>query len=391
MSFNSWMKGLFGKSDTFTLVDNAFCCISTDRLNALAIKRWAIDSCVNKIANALCKAEIQTFVEGKEERDLNWYLFNIEASPNQNATEFWKKIVFKLVYENEALVFQVGDALYVADSFSQVKYAFKENQYTDVVLKEFSMSKTFNESEVIHLVLNNESVKNIIDAFYVTYEDLLNTGIAKYKKLNARKLIVKIKGLFGQGEEEEAKIRELMTDRMQKFLSEKDSALPLEDGMEIDELKSDGKIADSRDIKKMIDDVFEMIANSFHIPLGLAKGDTVGLNDQMNAFLMFCLNPIAEMVNAEVNRKYYGRDAVLKRTYMKMDTSMIKVQDLKDSASALELLFRTGTNTVDDNLAMVGRERTGLPENEERYISKNYAPQGEEVEPTKGGEVNENA
>ncbi|MBC2370538.1 phage portal protein [Listeria booriae] len=385
------MKGLFGKSDTFTLVDNAFCCISTDRLNALAIKRWAIDSCVNKIANALCKAEIQTFVEGKEERDLNWYLFNIEASPNQNATEFWKKIVFKLVYENEALVFQVGDALYVADSFSQVKYAFKENQYTDVVLKEFSMSKTFNESEVIHLVLNNESVKNIIDAFYVTYEDLLNTGIAKYKKLNARKLIVKIKGLFGQGEEEEAKIRELMTDRMQKFLSEKDSALPLEDGMEIDELKSDGKIADSRDIKKMIDDVFEMIANSFHIPLGLAKGDTVGLNDQMNAFLMFCLNPIAEMVNAEVNRKYYGRDAVLKRTYMKMDTSMIKVQDLKDSASALELLFRTGTNTVDDNLAMVGRERTGLPENEERYISKNYAPQGEEVEPTKGGEVNENA
>ncbi|WP_260452070.1 phage portal protein [Listeria booriae] len=391
MSFNSWMKGLFGKSDTFTLVDNAFCCISTDRLNALAIKRWAIDSCVNKIANALCKAEIQTFVEGKEERDLNWYLFNIEASPNQNATEFWKKIVFKLVYENEALVFQVGDALYVADSFSQVKYAFKENQYTDVVLKEFSMSKTFNESEVMHLVLNNESVKKIIDAFYVTYEDLLNTGIAKYKKLNARKLIVKIKGLFGQGEEEEAKIRELMTDRMQKFLSEKDSALPLEDGMEIDELKSDGKIADSRDIKKMIDDVFEMIANSFHIPLGLAKGDTVGLNDQMNAFLMFCLNPIAEMVNAEVNRKYYGRDAVLKRTYMKMDTSMIKVQDLKDSASALELLFRTGTNTVDDNLAMVGRERTGLPENEERYISKNYAPQGEEVESTKGGEVNENA
>ncbi|MBC1524803.1 phage portal protein [Listeria booriae] len=382
---------MFGKSDTATLVDNAFCCLPTGRLNELAIKKWAIDSCVNKIANALCRAEIQTFVNGKEERDLNWYLFNVEASPNQNATEFWKKVVYKLVYDNEALVFQVKDSFYVADDFAQLKFAFKENLYTNIVLKDFTMSGALSESDVMHLVLNNDDVKNTIDSFYVMYGDLISRGVANYKKLNARKFIFKTRGAMSQKNEDDSELQDLMSKRVQKFLSENDSAMAVQDGTEVNELKNESKTSDTRDIKKMVDDVFEMVANSFNIPLGIAKGDTVGLNEQMNAFLMLCLNPIAEMINAEFNRKYYKRDAVLKRTYMKMDTSMIKVQDLKDSASALELLFRTGTNTVDDNLAMVGRERTGLPENEERYISKNYAPQGEEVESTKGGEVNENA
>ncbi|EQA6713106.1 phage portal protein [Listeria monocytogenes] len=391
MGFKSWVSGLFNEEQrTLNLTDTVWCSIPSDKLKELAIKKWAIDSCANKIANTLSCAEILTYEKGEEVRKKNWYLFNIEANQNQNATEFWKKAIYKLVYDNEALIFMQGENIYVADSFTKNDKALYENTYINVTLKNFTFTKEFKESEILHLTLNNESIKSIIDGFYLLYGDLISAAVNKYKKLNSRKIIVKLKAMFGQTPEAEEKLRVMLSERMKKFLAEGDSALPVEDGMEIEELTSDSKIAESRDIKKMIDDVFEMVANSFNIPLGLAKGDTVGLSEQVNAFLMFSINPIAEMFTDEANRKYYGRDLVLERTYMKLDTTRIKVQDIQDIANSMDVLFHIGVNSIDDNLRMIGREPVMSTETQQRYVTKNYAPLGENEEDLKGGDINEN-
>ncbi|EAH0191692.1 phage portal protein [Listeria monocytogenes] len=391
MGFKSWVSGLFNEEQrTLNLTDTVWCSIPSDKLKELAIKKWAIDSCANKIANTLSCAEILTYEKGEEVRKKNWYLFNIEANQNQNATEFWKKAIYKLVYDNEALIFMQGENIYVADSFTKNDKALYENTYINVTLKNFTFTKEFKESEILHLTLNNESIKSIIDGFYLLYGDLISAAVNKYKKLNSRKIIVKLKAMFGQNPEAEEKLRVMLSERMKKFLAEGDSALPVEDGMEIDELAGDSKIAESRDIKKMIDDVFEMVANSFNIPLGLAKGDTVGLSEQVNSFLMFSINPIAEMFTDEGNRKFYGRDSVLERTYMKLDTTRIKVQDIQEIASSMDVLFHIGVNTIDDNLRMIGREPVMSPETQERFVTKNYAPLGENEEDLKGGDMNEN-
>ncbi|HFQ6441017.1 TPA: phage portal protein [Listeria monocytogenes] len=391
MGFKSWVSGLFNEEQrTLNLTDTVWCSIPSDKLKELAIKKWAIDSCANKIANTLSCAEILTYEKGEEVRKKNWYLFNIEANQNQNATEFWKKAIYKLVYDNEALIFMQGENIYVADSFTKNDKALYENTYINVTLKNFTFTKEFKESEILHLTLNNESIKSIIDGFYLLYGDLISAAVNKYKKLNSRKITVKLKAMFGQTPEAEEKLRVMLSERMKKFLAEGDSALPVEDGMEIDELAGDSKIAESRDIKKMIDDVFEMVANSFNIPLGLAKGDTVGLSEQVNSFLMFSINPIAEMFTDEGNRKFYGRDSVLERTYMKLDTTRIKVQDIQEIASSMDVLFHIGVNTIDDNLRMIGREPVMSPETQERFVTKNYAPLGENEEDLKGGDINEN-
>ncbi|EAD6120094.1 phage portal protein [Listeria monocytogenes] len=391
MGFKSWVSGLFNEEQrTLNLTDTVWCSIPSDKLKELAIKKWAIDSCANKIANTLSCAEVLTYEKGEEVRKKNWYMFNVEANQNQNATEFWKKAIYKLVYDNEALIFMQDEYIYVADSFTKNDKSLYENTYTEVTLKDLTLKKEFKESEVLHLTLNNESIKSIIDGFYLLYGDLLTAAVNKYKKLNSRKIIVKLKAMFGQTPEAEEKLRLMLSERMKKFLAEGDSALPVEDGMEIDELAGDSKIAESRDIKKMIDDVFEMVANSFNIPLGLAKGDTVGLSEQVNSFLMFSINPIAEMFTDEGNRKFYGRDSVLERTYMKLDTTRIKVQDIQEIASSMDVLFHIGVNTIDDNLRMIGREPVMSPETQERFVTKNYAPLGENEEDLKGGDINEN-
>ncbi|HAA4684438.1 TPA: phage portal protein [Listeria monocytogenes] len=391
MGFKSWVSGLFNEEQrTLNLTDTVWCSIPSEKLKELSIKKWAIDSCANKIANTLSCAEVLTYEKGEEVRKKNWYMFNVEANQNQNATEFWKKAIYKLVYDNEALIFMQDEYIYVADSFTKNDKSLYENTYTEVTLKDLTLKKEFKESEVLHLTLNNESIKSIIDGFYLLYGDLLTAAVNKYKKLNSRKIIVKLKAMFGQTPEAEEKLRLMLSERMKKFLAEGDSALPVEDGMEIDELAGDSKIAESRDIKKMIDDVFEMVANSFNIPLGLAKGDTVGLSEQVNSFLMFSINPIAEMFTDEGNRKFYGRDSVLERTYMKLDTTRIKVQDIQEIASSMDVLFHIGVNTIDDNLRMIGREPVMSPETQERFVTKNYAPLGENEEDLKGGDINEN-
>ncbi|EEO9225689.1 phage portal protein [Listeria monocytogenes] len=391
MGFKSWVSGFFNEEQrTLNLTDTVWCSIPSEKLKELSIKKWAIDSCANKIANTLSCAEVLTYEKGEEVRKKNWYMFNVEANQNQNATEFWKKAIYKLVYDNEALIFMQDEYIYVADSFTKNDKSLYENTYTEVTLKDLTLKKEFKESEVLHLTLNNESIKSIIDGFYLLYGDLLTAAVNKYKKLNSRKIIVKLKAMFGQTPEAEEKLRIMLSERMKKFLAEGDSALPVEDGMEIDELAGDSKIAESRDIKKMIDDVFEMVANSFNIPLGLAKGDTVGLSEQVNSFLMFSINPIAEMFTDEGNRKFYGRDSVLERTYMKLDTTRIKVQDIQEIASSMDVLFHIGVNTIDDNLRMIGREPVMSPETQERFVTKNYAPLGENEEDLKGGDINEN-
>ncbi|EAD8592098.1 phage portal protein [Listeria monocytogenes] len=391
MGFKSWVSGFFNEEQrTLNLTDTVWCSIPSEKLKELSIKKWAIDSCANKIANTLSCAEVLTYEKGEEVRKKNWYMFNVEANQNQNATEFWKKAIYKLVYDNEALIFMQDEYIYVADSFTKNDKSLYENTYTEVTLKDLPLKKEFKESEVLHLTLNNESIKSIIDGFYLLYGDLLTAAVNKYKKLNSRKIIVKLKAMFGQTPEAEEKLRLMLSERMKKFLAEGDSALPVEDGMEIDELAGDSKIAESRDIKKMIDDVFEMVANSFNIPLGLAKGDTVGLSEQVNSFLMFSINPIAEMFTDEGNRKFYGRDSVLERTYMKLDTTRIKVQDIQEIASSMDVLFHIGVNTIDDNLRMIGREPVMSPETQERFVTKNYAPLGENEEDLKGGDINEN-
>ncbi|HEM1076597.1 TPA: phage portal protein [Listeria monocytogenes] len=391
MGFKSWVSGFFNEEQrTLNLTDTVWCSIPSEKLKELSIKKWAIDSCANKIANTLSCAEVLTYEKGEEVRKKNWYMFNVEANQNQNATEFWKKAIYKLVYDNEALIFMQDEYIYVADSFTKNDKSLYENTYTEVTLKDLTLKKEFKESEVLHLTLNNESIKSIIDGFYLLYGDLLTAAVNKYKKLNSRKIIVKLKAMFGQTPEAEEKLRLMLSERMKKFLAEGDSALPVEDGMEIDELAGDSKIAESRDIKKMIDDVFEMVANSFNIPLGLAKGDTVGLSEQVNSFLMFSINPIAEMFTDEGNRKFYGRDSVLERTYMKLDTTRIKVQDIQEIASSMDVLFHIGVNTIDDNLRIIGREPVMSPETQERFVTKNYAPLGENEEDLKGGDINEN-
>ncbi len=119
--------------------------------NEVHIREVAFWGTVNLIANAVSKCEFQTYVEGKETKGAEYYLWNIEPNKNQNSSGFIHKWISKLYSENECLIIESNGQLFVADSYIRTPYALYDDVFSQVTIKDFTFNRTFSQSEVLFL------------------------------------------------------------------------------------------------------------------------------------------------------------------------------------------------------------------------------------------------
>jgi HK97 family phage portal protein len=380
-----WFKG-FLSDGTMSLSE-----FSVELLAEVHYKKLAIETCIDLIANTISSCEFQTFEKGVETRKNNYYLLNVSPNQNQNASEFIHSLVNHLCMDNEALVIMQDGFLYVADDYTTVEYAMKENIYKDVKVGDFTFNKSFTESEVLNFKLNDQNILRTINSLYESYGKVLASAIDIYKRTNAKRFVVKGKFLKSHNEKEQQAANELFNRQFKAWL-EADKAgamMHIGDNIDLTDYSGSGKngssIATSRDIKAIIDDVFDLVAMGFHVPKSMLKGDLADIEKQTDNFLMFCIKPIVSLLNAEFNRKIFKKDEYLERTYLKIDTSRIKILSIVDLATAADKLFAIGVNRINDNLRMLGREQVDEPWANERFVTKNYQ-MVKSVDISKGGE-----
>jgi HK97 family phage portal protein len=382
MALWDWFLGMFNK-DTGTLALDSFV---GEIAGEVFYKELAVQACVNLIANAVSRSEFLTYENGKEIKAENYYLFNVEPNQNKSSSKFWRDVIHKLVYENECLVIQQEGKFYVADSFVAVKFALKENIYKEIVIEDYKLNKVFIESQVFHFELHDEKIKNVIEGLYQSYSQLVAASKSHYRKNNARRGTLDIPASYPQTEKAQKDLNDLLSIRFKRFFeAEGGAVLPLSNGMKYEELSSNIGVkggAEGRDVRAFIDDIFDFIAIAFQVPPQLIKGNVSDTDKAVNNFLTFCINPLAELLTDEVNRKLYGKKNYLERTYIKLDTTRIKNIDITDIASSLDILFRIGANSINENLKILGREIIDEAWAEERFITKNY----QSVKTLKGGE-----
>jgi HK97 family phage portal protein len=114
----------------------------------------------------------------------------------------------------------------------------------------------------------------------------------------------------------------------------------------------------------------------------LIKGNVVDTDKAIDGLLTFCVNPIAELLSDEINRKLYKKKAYLSRTYLKIDTTRIRNVNIKDVAGSLDILLRIGSYSIDDCLKILGMEPLETEWSKSRWMTKNYEKignSGEEV------------
>lgn len=341
-------------------------------------KKLALEIAISLIANAIARCEFKTFDKGKRARLNKYYMLNVEPNKNDNATAFWKQVVRKIIYEKECLVIIRDGELHVVDYFSTKAYVFRENEYKDIQIANLALNRGYQEGEVLHFKLNDANIIALIDSMYVSYGKLLGSAMNYYRRKNNKRIVIKGEFLRAQDDDTQEELDKLMENQLSNWFNpdKEGVAFQLQEGLEFEDL-SDSKagaqgLSDSRDISNIIDDIFNYVAMSLHVPRGMLKGDLADVESVTDNFIAFAVNPIAEMMNDEINRKIYTKEDYLSRTYCKIDTKQIKITDVAKLATAVDKLFAIGGYSINDVIDEIGGEPIEEEWADKRFVTKNY-------------------
>ncbi len=386
ISFWTWLKEKLGV-DVVPLSGDIF---DSDEYASLVadiyIREMAFWSAVNLVANAVSKCEFKTFLNNKETKAREWYLWNIEPNKNQNSSVFLHKLIAQLYRHNECLVIEQNGQLLIADSFDKKEYALMDDVFSQVTVKDFTFRKTFLQSEVLYWELNGADMRKVVNGLYESYSKLITYSMKAYQKSRGTKGIFKYETIPVAGTAERTAFDNLINEKIGKWLSGDNAALPLGKGQEWKELQHKTYSSEStRDIRAQIDDVSDFTAKAFGIHPALLRGDVQGIADALDNFLTFCLDPLVDNLQEEINRKRNGYTGYSSGTYLKIDSKSIKHIDLLSVSTAIDKLIGSGAFCVNDIRELVGEQPIEEDWAWEHFITRNYMP-FEEALALQGGE-----
>lgn len=338
--------------------------------------------CANMVANALGRCEFRTFRNHKEIREREYYLWNIEPNVNQNSTAFLHKLVAQLFQDNEALIIETrkrdgGSALVVADDWADpAEYPSKQNEYTGVRVGEVTYDKTFREHEVLHLTLHHKNMQGVIAALYQSYYRLVAAAIKNYEWGKGQHWKVHVNQM-AQGEDGWAEnFQKMIEAQVKPFLESNGAILPEFDGYKYEDAgPSPGtQGTDSRDIRAMIEDIFDFTARGFLIPAVLVNGTVQGTGDANARFLSTCMDPLCDQLEEEINRKRYGYEEWSKGNYLRVDSSSILHFDLFANAANVEKIIGSGGFTINDVRRAANQAPINEPWADQHFMTLNIQP-----------------
>jgi HK97 family phage portal protein len=364
-------------------IEEYFCKLQVDYV----YRKFAIETCIDLISNALSKSEFKSYEKGKNIKNEMYYRLNVSPNAKTNATEFRKKMIRRLIFYNEVLIVSPSSStseLFVADSWNVTEYGLKDDVFSQVQVNNIVLEKTFKESDVIYIKYADEHIRQLVDAYYGAYGKLISSAMNVYKRSNARRYVLKGDLFRPQDDTAQGQINEMMTSQFKSFMEADNAGAVFQLDNKAELLDFSGNFqSNSRDIKNLIDDIYEMTAAAFHVPKNLLKGDMSGLSDQVDAFLMFEIIPIAELIQDAFNATIYSMDEYLSGDYLRVDTTMIKIASFKDLVDAIDVGIRNGVFTINEGRERVGNDRSDKPMADEIFITKN----NEQL--SKGGDAND--
>lgn len=322
---------------------------------AAELQMWELSFqiCVNMIANAIGRCEFRTFESFEEIRKLEYYLWNVEPNTNQNSTMFLHKLIGKLCTDNEVLVVSQErggtESLIVADSFAITEgNPTKQNEYSEVTVGDYSFRKTFKEKDVLHMQLNHINTKPVWEKVAASYGRMLSAAQGYYEWQKGNHWKVKVDQMAEGQEDFLENFQKMITEQFKPFLNSNGALLPEFDGYTYTN-ESNGS-TDSKDLRELMESVFDYTAKAMLIPAVLVNGKIEGTKDANTRFLTNCIDPICDQLQEEIARKRYGYEEWAKGNYIRVDSSSIIHFDLFENAANIEKLVGSGAFSINDLL-----------------------------------------
>jgi HK97 family phage portal protein len=352
-------------------------------------REMAFWSAVNIIANAVSKCEFKTYVNGEEKKGPEYYLWNVEPNLNQNSSGFIHKWLAQLYSKNECLIIEQKGQLLVADSFIRKPYALYSDVFTQVTVGDFTFNRPFVQSEVLYFKLSECDMRRVTAGLYESYSKLIAHGMKSYKKSRGTKGTFNYETLPVAGSQERIFFDELISKKFKNFMETSDAIIPLGKGQSYTDIGSKTYSSEStRDIRAMIDDISDFTAKGFGMHPALIRGDVQGVKDVVDQLLTFCVDPLCDMLQEEINRKRSGRDAFIQGTYVQIDTKAIKHVDLLSVSTAIDKLIASGAFCINDIRKLVGEPEIDEAWAKQHFMTKNYSTIADLLAAMGGGDTN---
>lgn len=357
------------------------------------LKRMAIQTCIEFLARTISQSEFRITKNHKIIKDKTYYKLNVRPNTDSSATDFWQKVIYKLIYDNEVLIV-VSDSkdLLVADDYERKKFALYPDHFKHVRIDEYEFERTFNMDEVIYLKYNNEKLNQFTDGLFEDYGEIFG------RMINAQKRNYQIRGILNnisnkvENKEEIEKTQAYITKILKSFNENSVAVAPLTKNFDFQDLSSSNKSSNApfEDLTKLQKSLLDNVAKAIGIPPSLIHGDLADLENALESYNKFCVKPLLKKIENELNAKLFTENEILNGKKIKV-ISVDKVDPLEMSDS-IDKLVGSGTFNRNQVRIMVGEEPVDDPEMDKYYITKNYkeSKSGESNEqPLKGGENHE--
>lgn len=345
------------------------------------LKRMAIDIVLNYVGRTVSQSEFRFYEDNSPVKDDWYYKLNVRPNTDMSAATFWQKFVYKLMYDNEVLVIKTDtDDLLIADSFNRKEYALYEDIFTEVKVKDYEFVRPFRMSEVIHVEYNNKKLNDFLDGLYADYGELLGRMIDSTLRNHQIRGTVDIEQVTKFDEDTTKKLQKFVN-RITKVFSESSVAIfPQTKQFKYNEIQTNTK-TDSQtfnDITKLKNEMVGEVAKAVGVPPKLVHGDVADLKESKGAYIEFCIKPLLEKINNELNAKLFDPREFLKGSYI--DVVGIDRPDVFDLANSIDKLIGSGVFSQNDVRRKLGEEPIDDPVMDLYHITKNFQEVHKELE-----------
>ena len=143
--------------------------------------------------------------------------------------------------------------------------------FSQVTVKGYTFDRTFLQSEVLYFKLCEGNIQRVISGLYESYSKLIEYSMTAYKRSRGTKVKFKYDTLPVAGTAERAAFDALINEKIGKWLTGDNAALPLGRGQGCRADAENYSSESTRDIRAQIDDVTSR-QRRWHTP-ALLRGD----------------------------------------------------------------------------------------------------------------------
>lgn len=374
------------------------------KASELKIKELAIEKAINLIANTISKLEIKIYksVEGKvvEVQDELYHQLNVRANLNETGTLFWRKVINKLLYEQEALIIRTQNkGLFMADTFTKSNDIMNPVTFSSISIGGEILNKKYSAKldghgyrDSVYFDMTDNKIVNLINGYFIDYGKLLKYAMTDYRIKNSTKFKIKLPMIVPVSntydEEGEPIVRRLAASEFAKIISddlfsEEGKAIPIGDDVGLEKIMG-GEVKTSQDIRDLMKQAFDTVALAFNIPLDIFYGNKTDKSTSIDDFITFAIEPVIEILQDGLNGSFVSIDDFIKGERIVIDTTTIKHVDIFDVAQNIGQL-RANSFSHNDVLGYLHQPKINEDWANERNITLNYTRVNSDINDGKGG------